>query len=63
MLIDLNSQERWMLIAALKEKSFKAKIQEPKQGATTRYLYKQLLIKLAKDELLHQRVKGSLKSD
>lgn len=60
MQIDLSSQERFMIIAALREKSFKAKIQDPKTKFLIRQLYKSLIKKLAADEVLHQKMKESI---
>lgn len=62
MQIDLNSKERRLILMALKEKHFKALIQEPKTKAFIRRIYRELIDKIAKDEALHQDMQETMGS-
>jgi len=62
MQIELNSLERRMIITALtmKKGCFTDKIQEPQTPAAWRKTRTELIMKLGKDELLHEEVRDSL---
>ena len=62
MQIELNSLERRMIITALtmKKGCFTDKIREPQTPAAWRKTRTGLIMKLGKDELLHEEVRDSL---
>jgi hypothetical protein len=60
MIIDLNSEERKLLIVALLHKCVKLSVQEPDTPPEIKATYKQLLQKLQADELLHMEMKTSV---
>jgi len=62
MQIELNSLERRMIITALtmKKGCFTDKIREPQTPAAWRIVWKALVEKVGRDELLHEDVRDSL---
>ena len=62
MKIDLDSLERRMLITALtmKEGNFRDKMREPQTPKAYRMVRDRLLLKLAKDEMLHEEMQESV---
>ena len=63
--IELNSLERRMIITALtmKKGCFTDKIREPQTPAAYRTVWKELVEKLGRDELLHEEVRDSVGED
>jgi len=57
MQIELNSNERLLLLDALRHPAYKEKVSHPKTKYVVRQTYKQLIEKLESDELLSREVR------
>lgn len=60
--IDLSSEERMIIIQALRFPPFKDVIQEPRTPKVVRDTYKRVIQKIGLDEVLHREIVRSIQS-
>jgi len=60
MMIDLSSEERLIIIQALKFPPFKDLVQEPQTPRRVRDIYRKVVQKIGMDEILHRQIARSI---
>ena len=60
MQIDLNRNERLLLLDALRQKAYKEKISLPQTKYAIRQIYRALIEKLEEDEILSRKVRETM---